>query len=96
MLQNKTFAPTVEFPSPVLKGIDAMPPLHGYVITTPKPRASLVLNAPPLAEEVAAVEASGAEVVSVVGVQDEWWIIHKPAKESRPASSRGRQTRPAS
>jgi len=49
-----------------------------------------------IAEEVAAVEASGAEVVSVVGVLDEWWIIHKPAKESRPASSRGRQTRPAS
>lgn len=53
MLQNKTFAPAVEFPSPVLKGIDAMPPLHGYVLTTPKPRASLVLNAPPLAEEIA-------------------------------------------
>jgi Ca-activated chloride channel homolog len=53
MLQNKTFNPTVEFPSPVLKGIDAMPPLHGYVITTPKPRASMILNAPPLAEELA-------------------------------------------
>ncbi len=53
MLQNKTFAPDVEFPSPVLKGMDAMPQLHGYVLTTPKPRASLVLNAPPLAEEIA-------------------------------------------
>jgi Ca-activated chloride channel homolog len=53
MLQNKTFSPTVEFPSPVLKGIDSMPPLHGYVLTTPKPRASLILQAPPLAEEVA-------------------------------------------
>jgi uncharacterized membrane protein len=53
MLQNKTFAPRVEFPSPVLKGIDALPNLHGLVLTTPKPRASLVLQAPPLAEEVA-------------------------------------------
>ena len=53
MLQNKTFNATLEFPSPVLKGIDAMPPLHGYVLTTPKPRASMILNAPPLAEEVA-------------------------------------------
>jgi uncharacterized membrane protein len=53
MIQNKTFSPTVEFPSPVLKGIDALPQLHGYVLTTPKPRASLVLQAPPLAEEVA-------------------------------------------
>jgi hypothetical protein len=53
MLQNKTFAPRVEFPSPVLKGIDALPQLHGLVLTTPKPRASLVLQAPPLAEEAA-------------------------------------------
>ena len=53
MLQNKTFTPTLDFPSSVLKGIDALPPLHGYVLTTPKPRASMILNAPPLAEEVA-------------------------------------------
>lgn len=53
MIQNKTFSPTIEFPSPVLKGIDAIPQLHGYVITTPKPRASIVLQAPPVAEEVA-------------------------------------------
>ncbi len=57
MLQNKTFVPTVEFPSPVMKGIDSMPPLHGYVLTTPKPRASMILNAPPLAEEVAKGDA---------------------------------------
>src|SRR5205814_1833313 len=53
MLQNKDFTPTVAFPSPVLKGIDALPPLHGYVITTPKPRASIVLEAPPDAEHLA-------------------------------------------
>ena len=54
MLQNKTFGAQVEFPSPILKGIDAMPPLHGFVLTTPKPRASVVLKAPPDAEERAA------------------------------------------
>jgi uncharacterized membrane protein/Mg-chelatase subunit ChlD len=57
MLQNRTFAPTVQFPSPILKGIDAMPSLHGLVLTTPKPRASVVLQAPPMAEEVAKGDA---------------------------------------
>ncbi|EDY17307.1 protein of unknown function DUF1355 [Chthoniobacter flavus Ellin428] len=47
MLQNKTFTPEVDFPSPVLKGIDQMPPLRGYVLTTAKPRASTVLRVPP-------------------------------------------------
>ena len=47
MLQNRVFAPQVEFPSPVLKGIDQMPPLHGYVLTTAKPRASTILCVPP-------------------------------------------------
>ena len=53
MLQNKTFSAQVEFPSPILKGIDAMPPLHGLVLTTLKPRANVVLKAPPDAEELA-------------------------------------------
>lgn len=47
MLQNKVFTPEVEFPSPVLKGIDKVPPLRGYVLTTVKPRASTVLRVPP-------------------------------------------------
>ena len=57
MLQNRSFAPRVEFPSPVLKGIDALPTLHGLVLTTPKPRASVVLQAPPMADEVAKGDA---------------------------------------
>jgi uncharacterized membrane protein/Mg-chelatase subunit ChlD len=47
MLQNRTFTPLVEFPSPVLKGIEAMPQLKGYVLTTLKPRATMILRAPP-------------------------------------------------
>lgn len=47
MLQNKVFTPEIEFPSPVLKGIDKVPPLRGYVLTTVKPRASTVLRVPP-------------------------------------------------
>jgi Ca-activated chloride channel homolog len=57
MLQNKKFNAQVEFPSPVLKGMDAMPPLHGLVLTTPKPRASVVLKAPPDAAEAAQGDA---------------------------------------
>jgi len=47
MLQNRIFTPQIEFPSPVLKGIDQMPPLRGYVLTTVKPRASTILRVPP-------------------------------------------------
>ena len=46
MIQNITFVPTVEFYSPVLKGIDSMPPLHAYVLTTPKARSVTILKAP--------------------------------------------------
>ena len=46
MLQNKVFTPVVEFPSPILKGIDEIPSLRGYVLTTVKPRAATILRAP--------------------------------------------------
>jgi uncharacterized membrane protein/Mg-chelatase subunit ChlD len=46
MIQNTTFVPTVEFFSPLLKGIDAMPPLHAYVLTTPKARSITILKGP--------------------------------------------------
>ncbi len=46
MIQNTTFVPTVEFFSPTLKGIDAMPPLHAYVLTTPKARSVTILKGP--------------------------------------------------
>ena len=53
MIQNKVFTPTVMFPSPVLKGLDALPELRGYVLTTPKPRATVILQAPPTEAEAA-------------------------------------------
>jgi uncharacterized membrane protein/Mg-chelatase subunit ChlD len=46
MIQNKTFTPTVEFPSPVLKGIEGLPELKGYVLTTAKARATTILKGP--------------------------------------------------
>ncbi len=46
MVQIKTFTPEVGFPSPILKGIGALPPLHGYVLTSPKERLTeLILQA---------------------------------------------------
>jgi uncharacterized membrane protein/Mg-chelatase subunit ChlD len=47
MLQNRVFTPLVEYPSPVLKGIEDVPQLKGYVLTTVKPRATMILRAPP-------------------------------------------------
>jgi hypothetical protein len=49
MIQNKTLTPELGVAHPVLKGIDALPPLHGYVLTSLKSgvRAEGVLNAPP-------------------------------------------------
>jgi uncharacterized membrane protein/Mg-chelatase subunit ChlD len=44
MIQNKTFIPALDYPSPIMKGIDAIPSLHGYVITTAKSRARTILR----------------------------------------------------
>ena len=52
MLQNKRFTPEVAFPSPILKGIEGMPELKGYVITTAKGHPAMtILTAPPDAED---------------------------------------------
>ncbi len=46
MIQNLTFVPTVEAPSPVLKGVEDLRGLRGYVLTTPKGRALTILKGP--------------------------------------------------
>jgi len=46
MIQNETFTPEVGMLSPVLKGVQEIPPLRGYVLTTIKSRAEGILNAP--------------------------------------------------
>jgi uncharacterized membrane protein/Mg-chelatase subunit ChlD len=46
LLQNKDYVPVVDFPSAILKGIEALPELHGLVLTTPKPRATTILKVP--------------------------------------------------
>lgn len=50
-IQNITFTATAGFPSPILKGIETIPPLTGYVLTTPKARAQTILEGPDPEEE---------------------------------------------
>lgn len=45
LIHEKKFTPLVEMPSPILKGIDGMLPLYGYVLTSIKPRAEQILVA---------------------------------------------------
>ncbi len=52
MLQNKVFTPEIAFPSPILKGIEGLPELKGYVITTAKGHPAMtILTAPPDEED---------------------------------------------
>ncbi|MEM7383385.1 MAG: VWA domain-containing protein [Verrucomicrobiota bacterium] len=46
MIQNKTFVPEVELPSPILKGMDSLRSLKGYVLTSAKPRSTTILKGP--------------------------------------------------
>ena len=46
MIQNIIFTPRVEFPSPILKGIESLPALGGYVLTSPKPLTTTILKGP--------------------------------------------------
>jgi uncharacterized membrane protein len=49
MIQNKTIIPEMEFPDPIMEGISEFPPVHGYVLTSPKEgtRGKTILKVPP-------------------------------------------------
>ena len=51
MIQNKTILPDVEFPHPVMKEIDQLPPLHGYVLTSAKGATNRTVLRAPASEE---------------------------------------------
>ncbi|MFK7818153.1 MAG: VWA domain-containing protein [Planctomycetaceae bacterium] len=47
MIQNKTITPQLEFDDGnIMKGIEGLPPLHGYVLASTKPSAKTVLRVP--------------------------------------------------
>lgn len=54
MIQEGTIAPRPGMPSTLLSNLQDAPPLHGYVLTTLKPRAEPVLLAPTSQTETAA------------------------------------------
>ncbi len=49
-IQNKEFTPTPAVPSSIMKGLGALPALHGYVLTNPRPRSQTVLEGPDVDE----------------------------------------------
>ncbi len=46
MIQNKTIRPELQYPDQIVDGIQSLPKLHGYVLTSPKPQSTTVLRAP--------------------------------------------------
>lgn len=48
-IQKRTFTPNLNNDDPMIRNISSLPPLHGYVLASPKddPRATIVLSAPP-------------------------------------------------
>lgn len=49
MIRNEQIAPVLNFPSPIMKGLEGVPDLKGYVLTTSKedPRVMTILQSPP-------------------------------------------------
>jgi Ca-activated chloride channel homolog len=47
MVQERTFVPELGSSSPIMKGVTTVQPLHGYVLTSLKPKAQAVLLTPP-------------------------------------------------
>lgn len=46
MVLEKTFTPELGAGSPIMKGVDTVEPLHGYVLTSLKPKAQAILLSP--------------------------------------------------
>jgi len=59
MIQEKTVIPEVGINSPVLKGIDTITPVHGYVLTSLKPDAEPILQTPLTLQSGSNNEGSG-------------------------------------
>ncbi len=66
-LQIRDFVPMMVSLDPMLRDIKDSPPLHGYVLTTPKedPRAAIVLAAPPTESEIASGETEADPILAV-------------------------------
>jgi uncharacterized membrane protein len=58
-VQKRTFVPEVVNDDAIIRGIEGLPPLHGYVLTSEKddPRATVILAAPPKEGDLVADES---------------------------------------
>ena len=88
MIQNVTFVPVADFPSPVMKGIDALPQLHGYVLTSPKPQAEIILipSIDLLEHIVGQLRAIATDrvVLHIFDTQNVWLNTHKARLTGQP------------
>tara|TARA_R110002072_G_scaffold271038_2_gene430920 strand:- start:14421 stop:17462 length:3042 start_codon:yes stop_codon:yes gene_type:complete len=64
MIQETTISPQPGTPSSLLNSLDETPPLHGYVLTTLKPRAESVLLASNLETDSATTAAAPAPILA--------------------------------
>lgn len=56
MIRNEQITPEVNFPSPIIKGLENVPDLKGYVLTTARDRAMTILHSPPDKEDPSQVD----------------------------------------
>ena len=56
MIRNEQITPEVNFPSPILKGLEGIPDLKGYVLVTSRDRAMTILQSPPDKEDPTQVD----------------------------------------
>ena len=72
-LNNRTFHPIIGAVSPILANISALSPLHGYISTTAKPRADVVLQSDTEEPILAAWQYGlGRAVAWTTDVSDRW------------------------
>ena len=65
MIQRGRIQPETSFPSDILRGLEGLPALHGYVLTTAKSRAETILQTPPKKDQLGETE------------QDPLLVVHK-------------------
>lgn len=75
---EETFVPVVALPAPVVRGLDQLPPLHGYNATEPRPSARTILvgpnNKPILAQWQYGLGSSVAWTSDLKGQWAQAWV----------------------
>ena len=66
-IQKRTFTPRLINDDPIVRDINSLPPLHGYVLTSEKddPRATVLLSAPPQEGDLVAEDSDVDPILAV-------------------------------